>query len=173
MSEKIIASFIIEILGRPPEHLSKTLGELIDKLGSEKGLKIIDKTLHEPKKFEMKQNEESEKEESEKDKGIKEKIKKMDGIVVTNDIFTTFAEVEAEFDSLEHLLFITFNYMPSNIEIISPENFLFKNSDFSGILTGIVLRLHRYDEIAKKLTVDKKLLEEKLIEVLDELKKKG
>ena len=88
-----------------------------------------------------------------------------------HDIFTTFAEVDAEFDSIESLLFVAFNYMPSHIQITKPENFFLRNNDFDALLTTIILRLHRYDEIAKKITVEKSLLENKLKEVMEEAKK--
>ncbi len=162
MSQNIKATFIIEILGRPVEHLVSTLELLIDKLSKEKGVNVIERVVHEPKKIEEKKLE---------DKDIGKKLKKNKGIVVTNEIFTTFAEVEAEFETVESLLFIAFNYMPSNIEITSPENFILKNSDISGLLSGIVIRLHRYDEIAKKLTVDKAILEDKLREIAKKINK--
>ena len=41
MADKNIkAMFIFEILGRPPEHIKKTLGELITKLGELSGIEI-------------------------------------------------------------------------------------------------------------------------------------
>ncbi len=166
MAQKITASFIIELLGRPPEHIKKALEQLIEKLGTEKGVKITESYVHEPKKLEQEKVDE---------KKLKEAEKKLKGknITVTSEIFTTFAEIEAEFETLESLLFITFNYMPSNIEIISPENFILRNTDIGGLLTGIIIRLHRYDEIAKKLVIDKSMLENQLKEILKINKNKG
>jgi len=158
MSPNIRVSFIIEILGRPPEHLKSTMELLIDKLGNENGVRIVERIVHEPKKIE-------EKNKVNEDKTLAKKLKRNKSIIITGEIFTTFAEIEAEFETLESLLFVAFNYMPSNIEIISPQNFILRNSDIGGLLTGIMLRLHRYDEISKKLTVDKTLLEEKLSEI--------
>src|SRR3989344_9320661 len=105
--EKIIsASFIIEILGRPKEHVSDSLKNLIDELDKEKGANVVEKTLHEPRELE----------EKDKDKEIEEDRK----------LFTSFAEVEADFENLGGLLTVVFKYMPSNIEIIKPETFVFK-----------------------------------------------
>lgn len=163
MDEKITASFIIEILGRPPEHLKKSLEELVEKLGNEQGVNIIESTVHEPKKFEQKKLDE-------KGEEMKEKIGKIKNVTVTHEIYTTFANVEAELDDINGLLVVAFNYMPSHIEITHPENFLLKNSDIGAILTNVILRLHRYDEITKRLSVDKSLMEQKLNEVLKEKK---
>lgn len=152
-NQKIKVGFIIEILGRPADHVKLTMEQLIDRMGNEKGTKITQKTIHEPVEYHM---DEDNKNDDKKKISVKQKL------------FTTFADIEVEFDEVEHLLMATFNYMPSNIEIISPENFILKNNDISGILTGIVVRLHRYDEITKKLLVDREILENQIKSLLEQ-----
>lgn len=147
MAEKtILANFIIEILGRPPEHIIEALKDIIDKAGKEKGVKMINHKIHEPK--ELKENSDD----------------------VQSKLYTSFVEVEAEFESLENLLNISFNYMPSNFEIISPEEIVLKNERITEIITAINLRLHKYDEIAKKMVMDNKILESRLKEIVDAIK---
>ncbi|OIO41272.1 hypothetical protein COX97_00600 [Candidatus Pacearchaeota archaeon CG_4_10_14_0_2_um_filter_05_32_18] len=153
--QSIKAAFIIEILGRPADHVKTTMEQLVDRLGNEKGTKIIQREIHEPVEYSL------------------EEETKENEITIKQKLFTTFAEVEAEFEGVEHLLMATFNYMPSSIEIISPENFILKNHDISGILTGIVVRLHRYDEVTKKLVVDREILESQLKQVLERTKQEG
>ena len=165
---KIEASFIIEMMGKPAEHLSDTLRRLIEKLGTEKGVNIVGRKIHEPKEVEQ-NNEQIKIDEKIKDK-IKNGLKGEGKMEVLSDIFTTFAEVDAEFDSLESLLFIAFNYMPSHIQITKPENFFIRNEDLDVLLTNIILRLHRYDEIAKRITIKKAILENKLKELTDKKK---
>ena len=46
--KKINAIFVLEVLGRPPEHLVETLESLAKQIGEEKGVKIIDKRINEP-----------------------------------------------------------------------------------------------------------------------------
>lgn len=158
MEEKIRASFILEILGRPKEHLENSLKGIVEKLGNENGVNIIESKLHEPKLLKEPLREGSEE--------IKEKIKKS-GMTIENELFTTFAEIETELDDLNALMVIAFNYMPSNIEITHPEKFLLKNADIGSILTNTILRLHRYDELVKKISVDKSILEDKLRELTE------
>ena len=158
---KIEASFIIEMMGKPKEHLEETLSRLVEKLGSEKGVKIIDKTLHEARKFEAKKSDEEEAAEAK----LKENVDN-EKVQVLEDIYTTFAEIDAEFDDLNSLWFVGFNYMPSNIEVTKPENFVLRNSDINFILSGIILRLHKYDEVAKQLSIEKSLLENKVKELM-------
>lgn len=147
---KINATFIIEILGRPKEHVSENLEKYVEDIGKEKGVQIIEKTLHEPKELEEKEGGK----EVDKDKKL----------------FTSFAEIESEFDNLNSLLSVVFKYMPSNIEINSPETFVFKNSYLSEILTGINLKLHKYDEVTKKLTHDNYVLSLKLNDIALKIK---
>lgn len=137
--EKIQAQLVIEILGRPAEHITDSLKDLVEKLGSEKGVKILDKTIHEPRPIEK------------------------------SDLFTTFADIMVEFDSIPTYLSVVFAYMPSNIEIISPENLTIKNSEFTDIGNSILAKLHQYDSLTKAVMVDR----ENLLRKLKDLTKKS
>ena len=147
MAEKIRAVLILEIMGKPAEHIKKTLSELVDKLGKERGVTIIKKDVREPKRIEP------------RDKEGKE-------IKIQQDIFTTFSEVEIEVGDLTDLAMIGFNYMPSHIEIISPSDIGLKNFDASAILTGIIARLHQYDAITKNALMQNNILKGKIQEYM-------
>ena len=83
MDKKIQAIITFEMMGRPPEHLIDTMKQLIEVIGQEKGIKIIKKEVHECKKIDN------------KDK---------DGVVIAQgELYSTFAEVEAEFESIMQL----------------------------------------------------------------------
>lgn len=139
----ILSVMIIEVLGRPPEHLIQTLEEILKKLGEEKGVKINDKKIREPNL-------------------VKDK----------KDLYTSFLEVEVEVEEISKLAGLIFNYMPAHIEILSPELIQLTNSGWSDILNEIIGKLHRYDEVAKIINVEKSILENKLRELLKE-KKEG
>jgi len=126
---------IIEILGRPKDHIKTAIGELIDRLSKERGVKLIEKTIHEPKEIENKK-----------------------------DLFTTFAEISLELDSLNSFFGILFAYMPSNIEVISPENIEIKNTELNELGNKLIARLHDYDAITKKVIIERNM-------VVNELKK--
>lgn len=138
MAEKIKTLFIFEILGKPPEHIKETMSQLINKLGELPGIKIDKKTIHEPKAI--------------KDKDME-------------DLFTTFSEVEISGDNINNIIDIMFYAMPSHIEIIEPEELRLKNFDISSLLSGITVKLHRYDEIAKALAIERNILIGKLKEL--------
>lgn len=139
----IQATLILEILGRPAEHIKSALVSLVDKLGGEKGIKVIDKTIHEPKP-------------------VKESA----------DLFTTFAEVSIEFESLANYFGIIFTYMPANVEITSPTEFKISNTELSELGNKLLGRLHDYDAITKKMVYERNFLVNKLREVAPHLFKK-
>ncbi len=128
---EIKALFIFEIMGRPPEHIKNTLGELVDKLGEQKGIKIIRKEVHEPKPVEKEGS---------------------------TNLFTTFAEVELIADNLSLIFDIALNMLPSHVEILSPKELEFKNFDLSSVVSNLCVKIHKYDEISKISLMEKNAL---------------
>jgi len=135
------AVMIVEVLGKPPEHLIETLEGIIKQIDEEKGVSVKSKKINEPNVM--------------KDK---------------NDFFTTFAEVEVEVEEVMDLALLTLKYMPAHVEIIYPELIAVSNNAWGDILTEMVRRLHGYDEIARIMQAEKNILEKKLREVLPEKK---
>jgi len=127
---EIKAMLIFEMLGRPAEHLKKTLKGFIEKLSQESGVKITSKKINEPKKIED----------------------------AKEELFTSFAETEIEFKDIISLMRIVFIYMPSHIEIISPEEIKIKNFDLTSLMTEIARKMHQYDEIAKGMMIERSIL---------------
>ena len=131
--KKITAIFILEVMGRPKEHLIETLEDFSKQINSEKGVKIIQKKINEPKL-------------------IKDQ----------KDLFTTFAEIEFEIKELSQLVILVFKYMPAHVEILKPEKLNLTNNQAGDLLNEITGRLHKYDELAKILQYQNQALEKKL-----------
>lgn len=140
--EGIRAIMIIEVIGKPPEHLTETLNNLIQQIDEEKGVSVKDKKLNEP---------------------VLMKDQK--------DFYISFAEIEVGVEEIMHLTMLMFKYMPAHIEIISPELIALTNNGWNEILNEITRRLHGYDEVAKIIQVEKNILEKKLREALGEKEK--
>ena len=138
--EKVTAAFVLEILGRPKENVEEALETLTVKIGSEKGIKIIEKTMHDAIPLEN-----------------------------SNGLFTSFAELELEFESLNLLFGSIFAYMPANVEIIKPEKLTLTNTDLSDLTGKLTGRLHDYDAITKKAMTEREMLVHKLKEVAPHL----
>ncbi len=141
--EKIVATMVIEIMGRPAAHVAETLNTIVVKLGAEKGVSLLNKKYHEPKLAEN-----------------------------SEEVFVAFAEVEVEFDSLENYLNVLFSYMPSHVEVVSPERMECSNFDLTDLGNKIVQRLHNYDSIAKQILLERKALFDRIEKISPGILKK-
>jgi hypothetical protein len=140
--KKIKALIVIEMLGRPVEHLTEVMNKFIDKIKEEKGVSIANKNIHKPK--------------------IVEKDKENEKQTATGELFTMFSEIELETEHIMDLIRVIFKYMPSHVEIISPEDFSMSNTDFNSILNEIIAMLHNYDSVAKGAIMKNQVLENQL-----------
>jgi len=140
--DKIKAMFIFEIMGRPPGHLEKALEEYLKKLGENKGVEITRKEIHKPKPIEKEGAE---------------------------GFFTTFAEVEVVVDNLNLIFDITLNMLPAHAEILEPQELRLKNFDLSGVISNLSIKLHKYDEIAKTVTMERNILAKRLQEMQEKI----
>ena len=132
-SDKIDAIMIVEVLGKPKEYVVEILEEIVGRIDAEKGIKILDSSIKEPRELEKQK-----------------------------DFFTSFAEIEFEADEMLQIVFLVFKYMPSHIEIISPEQITTNNYEYTDILNSLTKKLHNYDEVARIIKVEKDILEKKL-----------
>jgi len=135
-TKKYKAALILEMMGRPKEHLIETLENLIKKINSDNGVEVIHKKINEPHEIEKQK-----------------------------DLFTTFAEIEVQAEELIHLIILVFKYMPSHVELISPEHLNLDNNSFSDLLNEVTRRLHAYEELARVFQIEKKMLEDKIIQL--------
>lgn len=140
---KVKVILILDIVGRPPEHLVDTLKKLIEEMGKEKGVTVISNQIKEPAL-------------------IKDQ----------KDFYTTFAEIEIEIEEILRLALLMFKYMPAHIEILSPEILALSNNSFNDILNELVRRLHGYDEIARIMQIEHHKLISRLKELEEGLGKK-
>lgn len=143
-SDKIKAMMIFEVIGRPPEHLTETLNQIIDAVSKEKGVKITERKVNE---------------------AVLMKDQK--------DFYTNFAEIEVEIEELFHLIMLMFKYMPTHVDVIEPENLKLTNNNLNEVLNELGRKLHQYDEVARILQIEKSVLEKKLREVLPKENKKS
>ncbi len=127
--DEIKAKLIIEMVGRPAEHMQQAMIGLVDKLGTEKGLKFIDKKVNEPTP-----------------------VENADGF------FTSFAELDINFESITNFFGIIFSYMPAHVEIYEPERFKLEAFNLNEMANYIVTRLHRNEGIMKTLMGEREIL---------------
>ena len=129
--------FVLEMIGRPREHILETMDKIIKEMGEEKGVEIISKDVKEP--VELKDNKE---------------------------FFSTFAEIEIEAEEIANIAILLFKYMPAHVEIVEPELIALTNNGWNDILNELTRRLHSYDEIARVLQFRNAELENKVRELM-------
>lgn len=135
----IRSTIILEIIGKPPELLVKTLEDMIKSMDEEKGVTVTGKKINEP--VLMKDNKE---------------------------FYTTFAEIDLEVEDILYLSIIMFKYMPAHIEVLEPELIALTNNGWTDILSELTRRLHGYEEIARILQLQNSKMQKKLKELMAE-----
>ena len=85
-------------------------------------------------------------------------------------MFSTFTELELLVKDMKTLASFVFEYMPSNIEIIEPNNIKFDLHGANEFTNMLAARMHQFDAIAKRVGFENKVLRAKL-EKLGELPK--
>jgi hypothetical protein len=135
----IHAIIILEIIGKPPEHLVSTLENIIKDIDEQKGVQVNGKKINEP--ILMKDSKE---------------------------FYTTFAEVDLEVEDILYLTIIMFKYMPAHVEILEPELIALTNNGWTDILSEITRRLHGYEEISRILQLQNAKMQKKLAELSSE-----
>ena len=133
----IKATIILEIIGKPPEHLVETLEELAKNIDEEKGVNVIGKKINEP--ILMKDSKE---------------------------FYTTFAEIDIEVEDILYLVIVMFKYMPAHVEVVEPELIALTNNGWTDILSELTRRLHGYDEVARVIQIQNSQMQKKLEELL-------
>ena len=114
---------IVEMAGRPAEHLTAALEKHIGVLNSVKDIEVHSIKVSKPTEIETKENNE-------------------------NTMWTVFAEADFECESFSRLSDTMFDFMPSSVEIIEPSKVTLNMSEATGLLNNISGRMHRYDELA-------------------------
>ena len=111
---------IVEVAGRPAEHLKAALGEHIGVLNKVNDIEVHSIKISEPREIEN-----------------------------SEGMLTCFAEADFECDSFARLSETMFDFMPSSVEVIEPSRVNLSMAEATDLLNNISGRMHRYDELAK------------------------
>lgn len=132
MEQEIAFRAVIEVLGKPREHVETALTGYIENLEKNKNFQITDK------QFATAQQQEN------------------------SELWVTFVELEAKTSSVKHLTGFCFDYMPSMLEIITPEKIVFKDVEVSQYLNDLQAKLHHVDMVAKQVQTENNILQRSL-----------
>ena len=126
--EMVRAIMIVEMAGRPPEHLKESLEKHIKILDDVKDIEVHSIKISEP---------------------VEIKVDEVNGEKGGEPMFTAFAEADFECESFARLSETMFDFMPSSVEVVEPTKVVMDLHDATNLLNNISGRMHRYDEIAK------------------------
>src|SRR3989338_8930656 len=110
---------IIEVLGKPKEHVENSIKEYVEHIKKDSELVILSEDYSE----------------------IREQGK----------LWSQFVELELVVKGTQKLIGFCFEYMPSSIDIIKPENLAMSSAELSSFVNDLQARLHSVDMIVKKL----------------------
>lgn len=136
MSKRILFRAVVEVLGKPKEHVDSTLKGYLKKLKENSRYEIVQEDL-----AELKQHEESE-------------------------LWMAFAELEIKAAGVAEIIDFCFDYMPSLIEIIEPEELRLDSLTTSSFLNDMQAKLHGVDMIAKQMKMENQLINQSLARLL-------
>ena len=117
---------IIEVLGKPKEHVENSIKEYIEHIKEDSELVILNEDYSE----------------------IKEQ----------GPLWSKFVELDLVIKGTKKLIAFCFEYMPSSIDVIKPENLILTNAELSNFLNDLQARLHNVDMIVKKLKAENDFL---------------
>lgn len=148
---------IVEMAGRPAEHLTESLEKHIGILNEVNDIKVHSIKVSEPREIEV-----------------------GEAVSVGEVMFTAFAEADFETENFSRLTETVFDFMPSSVEVIEPSSVNMGMTDATALLNNISGRMHRYDEIMKiagerlnQMNAQLKAAQEALIEKDAEIAKAG
>jgi len=127
MEKEIIFRTVIEVLGKPEEHVKKALKEYLEQIRTNQDYQIINEEIAEAKKQEE------------------------------QELWAIFAELEIKTNNIINITKFCFDYMPSIIEIIKPKEVIFNQEELSGTLNDLQAKLHQVDMVAKQIKMERDL----------------
>ena len=120
------AIIIIEVLGKPSEHVREALKKVLKVIEEDKHVHVINKKRFKPKK-----------------------------VRGTKDLFTAFMELEILAKNFLKLFEVCYDYMPSSLEIIEPTELKMPISDANEVINDLASRLHQHGNLLRKPSIKK------------------
>ena len=117
--QKVRSNIVLEVLGKPKEHVDNAIRMYIKKIkDDDNDIVIINEKIH--------------------------------GIVEQKDgFFSTFAELEIISEDLPALIGFCFDYMPSSVEIVAPEELRMQQREITNTINDLQAKLHNIDMVVK------------------------
>ncbi len=119
---------VIELIGKPKEHIESTMKDYVAKIKQDKHTEIIEEKIADVTLLETG---------AQDDQMVKE-------------MWSTFAELDILFKGPMALTYFCFDYMPSSIEIVEPSTLIYTHDNMTEFFNDLQARLHQVDLLAKQ-----------------------
>ncbi len=136
MVENIVFRAVIEVVGKPKEHVEESLKNYVSNLKKDERYNVISENYAEIKQ--------------QKDE----------------DFWACFVELEIKTLKAEDLTRFSFEFMPAIIEIVEPTELKFSQVEFSQYLNDLQAKLHNVDMIAKQAKMESESLNKNSVALL-------
>ena len=140
--KELKARTIIEVLGRPKEHVDKTLSLVKENLSKSKNLSVVKSEIFQGEPLKDHEN-----------------------------MFTGFIETDIKVKDLDKLIGFCFDFMPSSVEVLDPDNVGMKSTDINNMLNDLLAKMHQYDMAMKNMYAQNILLKRRVDELVMEKEK--
>lgn len=125
---------IMEMLGKPKEHVEKTIRMYVDNIRNDQDLIVLNAEFSDA---------------TEKD-----------------NLWAVFSELDMVIKGIPKLIAFCFDYMPSSIQIIKPEEFMMTHSLIENFANDLQARLHNVDMVVKKLKNENEFIKKNMNTVI-------
>ena len=132
MEKNIHFRTVIEVMGKPREHIEKSINTYVENLKKNKEYEVISEEFAE--------------------------IKKDD----EQEMWTTFVELEVKTAKILNLSAFCFDYMPALIEVLSPKELHLRDVELSTFLNDLQAKLHQVDMVAKQVKAENDFLKKNM-----------
>jgi len=130
--DMIKCKIISEVLGSPQEHVDKTLNLLLERLKERKSLNASNEKMFQAEKVEGK------------------------------PLFSGFIEYEIGVENISDLTGFCFDFMPSSIEILDPNELKINSVHAGEFFNDMLARLHQNDMFLRNTVAEMAMLKRKL-----------
>ena len=144
---------IIEVLGKPKEHVEKSLNEYVQHIREDSELVVLNEEFSEAKEIEKHVEEKQQDKIARMDSGDAHEKNKRPA-----NLWSQFVELDLVVKGTPKLISFCFEYMPSSIEIAKPESLAMTSRELSSFLNDLQARLHNVDMIVKQLKAENDFL---------------
>ena len=77
-------------------------------------------------------------------------------------MWSTFSDLEIEVEDISKLIGISFDYMPSSIEILEPPKMNIETIKITDLLNDLLAKLHKADMLLKNAIAENKMLKHQI-----------